>query len=47
MTRDKVRAAARNVEEYFESFRLVFGRRETQTHAEVYLKGLLSCNGSP
>jgi len=43
MTRDKVRAAARNVAAYFESFRSVFGRRETQTHAQVYLKGLLSC----
>ncbi len=43
MTRDKVRAAARNVAAYFECFRSVFGRRETQTHAEVYLKGLLSC----
>ena len=42
MTRDKVRAAARNVAAYFESFRSVFGRRESQTHAEVYLKGLLS-----
>ncbi len=43
MTRDKVRAAARNVAAYFEFFRSVFGRRETQTHARVYLKGLLSC----
>ena len=43
MTRDKVRAAARNVDAYFEVFRSVFGRRETQTHAQVYLKGLLSC----
>jgi len=43
MTRDKVRAAARNVAAYFEIFRSVFGRRETQTHAQVYLKGLLSC----
>jgi len=42
MTRDKVRAAARNVAAHFEVFRSVFGRRETQTHAEVYLKGLLS-----
>lgn len=43
MTRDKVRAAARNVAAYFEDFRSVFGRRETQTHAQIYLKGLLSC----
>ena len=43
MTRDKVRAAARNVAAYFEIFRSVFGRRETQAHAQVYLKGLLSC----
>ena len=43
MTRDKVRAAARNVDAYFESFRSVFGRCETQAHAQVYLKGLLSC----
>lgn len=43
MTRDKVRAAARNVVVYFELFRSVFGRRETQAHAQVYLKGLLSC----
>jgi len=42
MTRDKLRAAARNVEKYFESFRSVFGRRETQGHAKVYLRGLLS-----
>ncbi len=42
MTRDKVRAAARNVAAYFEVFRSVFGRRETQAHAEGYLKGLLS-----
>ena len=43
MTRDKLRAAARNVDTCFESFRWVFGRRETQAHARVYLKGLLSC----
>ena len=43
MTRDKVRAAARNVSAYFGSFRSLFGRREAQAHAEVYLKGLLSC----
>jgi len=43
MTRDKVCAAARQVDRYFEPFRWVFGRRETQTHARVYLKGLLSC----
>ena len=43
MTRDTVRAAARNVAAYFEVFRPVFGRREMQTHAQVYLKGLLSC----
>jgi len=43
MTRDKVRAAARNVAVYFEIFRSVFGRRERQAHAEAYLKGLLSC----
>jgi SRSO17 transposase len=43
MTRDKVRAAARNVDACFEAFRSVFGRRETQAHARVYLKGLLSC----
>ena len=43
MTRDKVRAAARNVAAYFKAFRSVFGRRESQTHAQVYLKGLLSC----
>jgi SRSO17 transposase len=42
MTRDKVRAAARNVDVQFEPFRSAFGRRETQTHAKVYLKGLLS-----
>jgi SRSO17 transposase len=38
-----VRAAARNVGVYFESFCSVFGRRETQSHAKAYLKGLLSC----
>jgi len=43
MTRDKVRAAARNVEEYFEAFRSMFGRREAQAHAKSYLQGLLSC----
>jgi SRSO17 transposase len=42
MTRDKVRAAARNVDIHFKRFGSVFGRRETQTHARVYLKGLLS-----
>jgi SRSO17 transposase len=43
MTRDKVRAAARNVAAYFEMFRSVFGRHELQAHAQTYLKGLLSC----
>lgn len=42
MTRDKVRAAARNIDAYFEFFRAVFGRREAQAHARVYLRGLLS-----
>jgi SRSO17 transposase len=42
MTRDKVRAAARNVDLHFGRFRSVFGRLETQAHARVYLKGLLS-----
>ena len=42
MTRDIMRAAARNVERYFQNFHSVFGRRETQGHARVYLKGLLS-----
>jgi len=35
-------AAARNVESYFQNFHSLFGRRETQGHARVYLKGLLS-----
>jgi len=43
MTRDKVRAAAKHVAAYFETFRSVFGRRELQAHAQTYLKGLLSC----
>jgi SRSO17 transposase len=43
MTRDKVRAAARHVAAYFETFRSVFGRCELQTHAQTYLRGLLSC----
>jgi hypothetical protein len=42
MTRDKVRAAAKNVDIHFKHFRSVFGRRETQTHGRIYLKGLLS-----
>jgi len=43
MTRDVLRAAARNIDVHFRKFRSVFGRREARTHARVYLKGLLSC----
>jgi SRSO17 transposase len=42
MTRDMLRAAARNIATYFRNFHSVFGRREAQDHAQVYLKGLLS-----
>lgn len=42
MTRDEVRAAARKLIRWHERFAHLFGRRESQEHSRVYLKGLLS-----
>ena len=42
MTRDEVRAAARRVTQWHERFAPLFGRKESQEHSLVYLKGLLS-----
>jgi SRSO17 transposase len=42
MTRDEVRAAGRRVARWHGRFTGRFGRRETQEHSEVYLRGLLS-----
>jgi SRSO17 transposase len=42
MTRDEVRAAAKRVTQWHERFAGLFGRRESQAHSLVYLKGLLS-----
>ena len=42
MTRDEVRAAARRMVDWHQRFVGVFGRKESQRHSLVYLKGLLS-----
>lgn len=42
MTRDEVRAAARRVTRWHERFAGLFGRKESQGHSLVYLKGLMS-----
>jgi SRSO17 transposase len=42
MTRDELRAAARNLARWHERFAALFGRKEAQGHSRVYLKGLLS-----
>jgi SRSO17 transposase len=42
MTRDEVRAAARKVTRWHERFAPLFGRKETQQHSRVYVKGLMS-----
>ena len=42
MTRDEVRAAARRIVDWHGRFACLFGRKESQRHSLVYLKGLLS-----
>ena len=42
MTRDEVRAAARRMVDWHRRFAGLFGRKESQGHSLVYLKGLLS-----
>ena len=42
MTRDEVRAAARRMVDWHQRFVGLFGRKESQGHSLVYLKGLLS-----
>jgi len=42
MTRDDVRAAARRIVDWHGRFAALFGRKESQKHSTVYLKGLLS-----
>jgi len=42
MTRDEVRAAARRTVDWHQRFAGLFGRKESQGHSLVYLKGLLS-----
>ncbi len=42
MTRDEVRAAARRMVDWHRRFAGLFGRKESQRHSLVYLKGLLS-----
>src|SRR5580704_3946615 len=42
MTRDEVRAAARRVTLWHDRFTPLFGRRESQEHSLVYVRGLLS-----
>jgi SRSO17 transposase len=42
MTRDEVRATARQVTQWHERFVGLFGRKEPQGHSLVYLKGLMS-----
>jgi SRSO17 transposase len=42
MTRDEVRAAAQRMVGWHRRFGNLFGRRESQEHSLVYLKGLLS-----
>jgi SRSO17 transposase len=42
MTRDEVRAAAKRVVQWHGRFAYLFGRKESQDHSLVYLKGLMS-----
>lgn len=42
MTRDEVRAAGRRVARWHGRFAALFGRKESQEHSEVYLRGLMS-----
>jgi SRSO17 transposase len=42
MTRDEVRAAARQLTQWHERFAGLFGRKEPQQHSLIYLKGLMS-----
>lgn len=45
MATDKVRAAARRIEQFYRRFSDSFGRQEAQTHARVYLRGLMLAEG--
>ena len=45
MTRDRLRAAAGRLDEVQGRFASCFGRREAQTHALVYLRGLMLSEG--
>lgn len=42
MTRDEMRAAARELTRWHERFAPLFGRKEAREHSRVYVKGLLS-----
>lgn len=42
MTRDEMRAAARELARWHERFAPLFGRKEAREHSRVYVKGLLS-----
>jgi len=42
MTRDEMRAAARELRRWHERFVPLFGRKEAREHSRVYVQGLLS-----
>lgn len=45
MAMDKVRAAARRINQLHERFSDLFGRKESRVHSRVYLRGLMLAEG--